>query len=394
MRITDVRTMRLHGPDPHGMGGKPRTWTLRLVRIDTDAGVYGLGEVADFPGVEEVVVRAREWLVGRRPEATNLFVRTMLYGGLPPYQPQMSPTATVTGPVVWAVSGLEMALCDLVGKLHDLPVYDLLGGRLRDRVRVYLDRSGVADPSDDASWQRLAERTVSEGFRDLKFDAEWVAPELTGDPFNRNLRHEQVARIASRLRLVRDTVGPETEILLDCHMSYDVESAVRLADALAGLDLTWLEDPLPALDLLGLAEVRRRSGIPICAGETFVAEQFRQAIDLQGLDVVHPDVLFVGGLHEARKVADLADLHAIPLALHNNGSALATIAAAHVAAASPNFLGLEYHFYDATWIGGVVRRDLPLFEDGAVPLTDAPGLGIELDESLCRDHLAPGGSLF
>lgn len=394
MKITDVRTMRLIGPDPHGIGGTTRMWSIRLVRIDTDAGMYGLGEAADFPGVTELIGRAREWLIGRGPESIGLFVRSMLYGGLPPYRPQMSPTATVTGPAAWMVSGIEMALCDLMGKAHGLPVYDLLGGGLRDRVKVYLDRSGVADPTDDTAWRALAERTVNEGFRDLKFDAEWIAPELTGDPFNRNARHQQVAKIASRLQLVRETVGPDIEILLDCHMSYDVESAIRLADAVADLDLTWLEDPLPALDLLGLADVRSQVRIPICAGETFVADQFRQAIGLGSVDIVHPDVLFVGGLHEARKVADLADLHAIPLALHNNGSALATVAAAHVAAASPNFLGLEYHFYDADWIGNVVRRDVDLFDNGAVPLTDAPGLGIELNEDVCRAHLAPGASLF
>ena len=94
------------------------------------------------------------------------------------------------------------------------------------------------------------------------------------------------------------------------------------------------------------------------------------------------------------QVADYADLHQIPLALHNNGSALNTIASAHVAAASPNFRGLEYHFYDAEWIGRVVRRDVPLFRDGHVPLTDAPGLGIELDEAVCRQYLAPGESIF
>jgi L-alanine-DL-glutamate epimerase-like enolase superfamily enzyme len=126
-----------------------------------------------------------------------------------------------------------------------------------------------------------------------------------------------------------------------------------------------------------------------------IAEQFRAFINAEALDIVHPDVLFVGGLHEARKVADYADLNAIPLALHNNGSGLTSIASAHVAAASPNFIGLEYHFYDAKWIGQVVRREgHDLFEAGHVVLSDAPGLGIELDESIVEQYLAPGETRF
>jgi galactonate dehydratase len=395
MKVTDVRTMRLSGPDPHGVGGTDRTWSIELVRVDTDAGLYGLGEAGHMIGDREAIAYCREWLIGKDPLAVRPFVRAMLYGGLPPYDPQMSPTATVVGPIAWAASGVEMALCDLAGKALGTPVYNLLGGAFRDRIRVYLDRSGVADPTDDEAWRRLAERVKSEGFSDLKFDAEWIAPELSRDPWNRSLRNDQIRRTVARLTLVRDVVGPDVEIALDGHMSYDVDSAIRLARALEPLGLTWLEDPIPILDVDGLVRVRNASPVPICVGEMFVAEQFRTFIDRGALDIVHPDVLFVGGLHEARMVADLADVHGIPLALHNNGSALTTIGAAHVAASSANFIALEYHFYDAKWIGQVVRREgHELFENGHVVLSDAPGLGIELDETICRRYLAPGESLF
>jgi galactonate dehydratase len=395
MKVTDIRTMRLAGPDPHGVGGVERTWSIELVRVDTDAGIHGLGEAGGMMGDREAIAYCRDWLIGRDPLAVRPFVRAMLYGGLPPYDPQMSPTATVTGPIAWAVSGIEMALCDLAGKALGTPAYNLLGGRFRDEVRVYLDRSGVADPTDDAAWRALAERVRQEGFTDLKFDAEWIAPELNRDPWNRSLRGDQIRRIVERLGLVRDVVGPDIEIALDGHMSYDVDSAIRLARALEPVGLSWFEDPLPILDVDGLARVRAASPIPICAGEMFVTEQFRTFIDRGALDIVHPDVLFVGGLHEARTVADLADVHGIPLALHNNGSALTTIGAAHVAASSPNFIALEYHFYDAPWIGRVVRREgHELFEHGHVVLDDAPGLGVELDEQVCRAYLAPGEALF
>jgi galactonate dehydratase len=395
MKVTDIRTMRLAGPDPHGVGGVERTWQIELLRVDTDAGIHGLGEAGSMMGDSEAIAYCREWLIGKDPFAIRPFVRAMLYGGLPPYDPQMSPTATVVGPISWAVSGIEMALCDIAGKALGTPVYNLLGGAFRNRVRVYLDRSGVADPTDDNAWRRLAQRVRSEGFTDLKFDAEWIAPELSRDPWNRSIRRDQIRKTVERLALVRDVVGPDIEIALDGHMSYDVDSAIRLARALEPIGLSWFEDPIPILDVDGLARVREASRIPICAGEMFVTEQFRTFIDRRALDIVHPDVLFVGGLHEARTVADLADLHGIPLALHNNGSALTSIAAAHVAASSPNFIALEYHFYDAPWIGRVIRREgHELFEDGHVVLSDAPGLGIELDLEVCRQFLAPGESLF
>lgn len=390
MLITDVRTMLLRGPDPHGVGGTERQWDVLVVRVDTDAGVYGIGEAAAFPGVREAIERQRALLVGRDPRAIRPFVRTALYGGLPPFQPQMSMTASPLGPVAWAASGIEIALCDVVGKATGLPVHALLGGAFRDRVRVYLDRSGVSDPTDDSAWVRLGEQVRRDGFRELKFDAEWIAPELSEDPWNRGLSDRQIRTIVDRLMLVREAVGPDVSISLDCHWSYDVESAVRLARAVEPVGLRWLEDPLPMLDVKGLAEVRRRTSIPICAGEMLLVEQFRDLVAARAIDIAHPDVLFVGGLHEARRVADLCDVHRIGFALHNNGSSIATIAAAHVAAASANLVGLEYHFFDAEWIGAIAKRDLPLFDDGHVPLSSEPGLGITLDTEVCAARLAPG----
>ena len=142
--------------------------------------------------------------------------------------------------------------------------------------------------------------------------------------------------------------------------------------------------------------MRDESSIPICAGEMLIPDQFREMIDRRAVDIIHPDVLFVGGLHEGKKVADYADLNGIPMAIHNNGSAMNTIAEAHLAAASANFIGLEYHFWDAKWIGEVVRREgvADLRREGFVPLTDAPGFGVEIDETIARRYLAPGESLF
>src|SRR5438552_18668397 len=291
MKITDVRTMLLRGPDPHGVGGVERSWHVLFVRVDTDAGIYGLGESGNLGGDREAIAYCREWLIGKDPLAINPFVRAILYGGLPPYDPQMSPTATVTGAPAWAVSGVEMALCDIAGKALGTPVYNLLGGAFRDRIRVYLDRSGVSDPTDLGAWRALAERVKSEGFADFKFDAEWVAPELNHDPWNRQMRNDQIRVNVDRLAAIREVAGPDGEISLDGHMSFDTETAIRLAKALEPLNLKWFEDPVPIVNFDAQKRVRDESPIPICAGEMLIADQFREMIDRRAVDIIHPDLL-------------------------------------------------------------------------------------------------------
>lgn len=409
MKITNIRSMRLWGPLKHGQGGEAgETIGKIILRIDTDSGLYGLGEVDDFMGVLDGVAYLKQYLIGRDPMEINPIVSEALYGSLPPHHPKakhglmegniraipsMSPTATPIGPIAWATSGVEMALCDLVGKALKTPVYNLLGGAFRDRVRVYLDRSSPTDVGNLDAWRRMASAAAAAGFSHIKFDIDYVTADMTEDVWNRSLSSKQISCIVERLSAARNVVGLNMEISVDCHMHYTATDAIRLANELAPLRLLWLEDPCPIMNPDSCASVRAKSPIPICVGEMFIAEQFRLFIDQQACDIIHPDVLFSGGLHETRKIADYADLHHLPMAMHGNGGSLATIAAAHVAAASRNFLGLEYHYIETEWVGQFVKRDVPLFEDGYVPLTDAPGLGVTLDIETCRKHLAPGETI-
>jgi galactonate dehydratase len=364
-------------------------------------------------GVREAIDYIRVCLTGRDPLNIRPLFSEMLYGSVPPhhelaqygdgcrttsgYLPLAlgSPTSTPTGPIVWGMSGVEMALCDLAGKVHRTPVSGLLGGRFRERVKVYLDRSSPPDSEDLDAWRRMATESVGGGFNQMKFDVEYTAPRATLDIWNRSIGGAQMRRIVERLTAVREAVGWDVEVCVDCHALYNTTDAIRLAQELAPLKLMWLEDPTPNTNPDACAAVREKSPIPICAGEMLIAEQYRVFIDRKACDIIHPDVLFCGGLHEARRIADYAELHYIPMAMHGNSGALGTIAAAHVAAATRNFLGLEYHFIEARWIGEFVRREgVALFQDGFVALTDAPGLGVELDLDVCRQHLDAGESLF
>ena len=410
MKITSIRMMRLWGPRNHGVGGGTAKIARVVVRVDTDAGIYGLGECDDFMGVRQGIAYLDEYFRGRDPFSINAIVSEMLYGTQAPNPAgaprgpmgknniiavsMCSPTATPWGPVVWAASGVEIALCDLLGKALKTPAYNLLGGKFRDHARVYLDRSSPDDITDLGAWEKMAAETVASGFTQMKFDIDFMATECVKDVWNRSLSLRQINRIVERLTVVRQATGPDFEICVDCHMQYNIPDAIRVAQALAPLQLLWLEDPTPITNPDSCAQVRAKSPVPICIGEMFIAEQFRLFVDAGACDVLHPDVMFCGGMHELRRIADFAELNHLPVAFHGNGGALATIAAAHVGVASRNFLGLEYHFIETPWIGGFVRRDVPLFRDGQVVMTDAPGLGVELDREVCRQHLAPGESLF
>ncbi len=407
----------LEGPQEHGVGATTdRMVNKFIVQVETDTGISGLGECdynppKYFMGVGETIDYLRHYLIGRDPFSIRPFVSEMMYGMLPPLpenpaydietmdtwfrtRPWVSPTATPTGPIAWAVSGVEMALLDLAGKLLGRPVYDLLGGAFRNKVEIYLDRSAPEQPTKLDSWRRMAEEDVSRGFRHLKYDAEHVAPDFTSDPWSRSLSTQQISAIVDRISAVRDVVGEAVELSLDCHMNYTVPDALRLAEALAPLKLRWIEDPIPLINADALASLRERSPVPICCGEMFIAEQARLFIDRGACDIIHPDVLFCGGLHEARRILDYAELHALNSALHNNGGILALLASAHVAAASRNFLSAEFHHIETDWLMGYVRRTdgLSLFENGQVPLSDAPGLGVELDKELCESYLVKGGT--
>ena len=405
MKITDIRQIKLVGPRIHCLGGTRGTIGKVVIRVETDSGLYGLGEAENFLGVGDAVDYVKTGILGRDPLEITPIVSEMLYGTLPPHtitqrreqvdEPlggtrdlSSSPTATPSGPIVWGMSGIEMALCDLAGKALKTPVYNLLGGKFREQVRVYLDRSSPEKVQDLDEWKKMGEDAVKEGFRFLKFDIDHTAPDHTGDVWNRSLATRQIDAIVQRISAVREAVGNNAEIAVDGHRLYNIPDALRLAAALEPLRLFWFEDPTPLVNPDACAAVRTKSAIPICVGEMFTAEEFRTFIDHDACDIVHPDVLFCGGMHELLRISQYAELNYLPTAMHGNGSSLAAIAAAHVAAAARNFIGLEFHFIETDWIVQLVEREgAPLFEDGYIRLTDAPGLGVELNEEVCREYV-------
>lgn len=335
-----------------------------FVKIETDEGVTGVGEATvemrETTAAAAVEELAR-YLVGKDPFAVEHHIHVM-------NRDSYWRTGVLLRTALGAVEG---AMLDIKGKALGVPVYELLGGRCRDRVKCYANGwfAGAVTPEQFAEKARCA---VAMGFRALKFD-----------PFGsayRSLAPEERDRAVETVEAVRDAVGWGVDLLIEVHGRLDVPTAVAMAGRLEPLGPYWYEEPVPPESLLALAEVRRRISIPVAAGERFFEPaRFAEALDRQALDVLQPDVCHVGGLLEAKRIAGLALLYEKPVSPHNPNGPVCHAMTLQFAASTPNFGMLETMMSDVAWRGEIVREDLELV-DGYMTIPSKPGLGIEFDE--------------
>ena len=367
-RITGVRTMVLQGP---------RTYTL--VKVATDAGVHGIGEGYGSPGVgiKAGVEELRPYFLGKDP----LGIET-LYNGL---GNRIDGSAHM---LLRAASAIEIALWDLAGKLLDQPVSTLLGGRYRERVRVYC-AGGPGNMLDRSSCNEWADK--------MKADpAGWTAfrvspPGPKGGASNRTLTSRDLREIRQALEYCRDAVGWDRDLIVHCDGAYDVRAAIDLAEALEPVKPLWLEDPIPPDFSPGWVRLTQASKVPIATGENLARRQgFKDFVLNQGCDVVQIDTRNAGGLLESKKIASLAEMLHIPVAAHSTGSAVNTMATVQWAAAIPDFLAAETAVGRRNWMDDVVMRDGPLVAEGQVAVPRKPGLGIELNADVVKANLAEG----
>src|SRR5258708_5130354 len=391
MKITAIRTaiLRVVGP-------------CVFVKIDTDEGLTGLGEcypAAPASAIVDTIVAMQEHLVGQDPRDINMLHEKIRRFNLF--------TGAQGGTVITALSGVEMALWDLLGKSLGVPVYRLLGGKFRDRVRLYAD---CGAGTIDAAGQRLAgaeaaassrdaamidysvdmaRQALRRGFGAIKADIDDKDHPARRDAWNWTLTPLEIDSIVGRAAAVRDAIGDGIDFALDCHARFDVPSAIQLARELAPFKLMWLEEPVPPDSIEALARVRAASPVPICAGEN-VYTRFGLNALIQGgaVGVVMPGLERCGGVAEGMRIAGPAELNGLPLAPHEVCSPLGTMAMAHACAAIPNFLILEFHAMDLDyWEDLVVYAGGPVIQDGAVVLAEAPGWGVALNDEVARRHL-------
>ena len=374
VEITDVQTTMVDGNYP---------WIL--VRVYTDAGLVGTGESYWGGGDTAIIERMKPFLVGENPLDIDRLYEHLVQ--------KMSGEGSISGKVISAISGIEIALHDVAGKLLDVPAYQLVGGKYRDEVRIYCDlhTENEADPQACAD---EGERVVKNlGYDAIKFDLD-VPSGHEKDRANRHIRNPEIDHKVEIVEAVTERVGDRADVAFDCHWSFTGGSAKRLAEALEPYDVWWLEDPVPPENHDVQKTVTHSTSTPIAVGEN-VYRKFgqRTLLEPQAVDIVAPDLPRVGGMRETRKIADLADMYYIPVAMHNVSSPIGTMASAHVGAAIPNSLAVEYHSYELGWWEDLVEED-NLIQDGYMPIPEDPGLGLTLDLDAVEEHMVEGETLF
>lgn len=382
VKITDVRCMIVRG-----------TWDWNLIRIDTDAGVYGIGEAYWGWGVKDLVEnKLKGIIVGEDPLNVDRLYTKMLRDS--------AGAGAIGGVTVTAASGIEIALWDLAGRLLGTPVSNLLGGRYRDKIRFYRTTQVPKEhPEDLQSWRDLVQKTKAEkwGWTAFKFQGDGIPraldPEFKQpghDPYLRNLTKKDIRDIVRVMETIRHELGPDGDFGIDLHWHYDTQDAIQLARALADVNPMWIEDPVPAENPEAMAYVRQHSPVPVLTGENLYGfEGFRRLIELQGCDAIHLDIPKLGGLAESKRISEFAAAYDIWSAAHNPASPVGTIASAHAASAMRNFRIHELANW-VDWWPNLVIHDGPIWEKGYLTIQDKPGLGIELNEDVARAHLAPG----
>lgn len=379
LRITDLRAVTV------GWGG----WRFPLIRIDTNQGLSGIGEARDGAS-KTFALMLKSRIVGENPcQVEKVFRKIKQFGG----------HARQAG----GVCAVEMALMDLAGKAYGVPAYVLAGGKHRDAIRMYCDTPN--EPTGEAMGHKLKER-MARGFTMLKMDvgindligvpSALSAPSGMLDtrsvmhPFTHiRLTDKGIGILTDYVAAVRDIAGYEIPIAADHFGHIGVEDCLRLGHALERFNLAWLEDMVPWQLTEQWARLGRELRTPCCTGEDiYLHDSFKPLFDARAIRVCHPDLATSGGILETKRIGDLAQEYGISMALHMAGTPVSTLAAVHCAAATENFIALEHHFADVPfWSDLVTGVPAPIIQNGYIAVPDAPGLGIELNEDVVREHI-------
>jgi galactonate dehydratase len=360
MKITRIETL------PAPMGYRD----FLICRVHTDEGLTGIGEpypAGPNTAVAAVIADFATWLEGKDPrDITGIWQHLYAHSRFP------------GGSVVnAAISGIEHALWDISGKAAGLPVYRMLGGKCRDRIRVYQSCGGATPEQCAESAVRLIER--------YRYTALKMSPH---PPHAESLPWPAVVRgAAARLEAVRSAVGPDVEIGLDPHARiFEPVRAREMAEALKPYHPFFFEEPLRPENIDALADFKRSCPIPVATGEMlYTAFAFRELLEKRAADIIQPDVAICGGLLELKKIAAIAESHYVTVAPHNPLGPIATAVNTHFAAATHSFLILEYHPDDAGPRADLLQAPVTL-KDGYLEIPDAPGLGVDLNEDAIPDR--------
>ncbi|MBA3442263.1 MAG: mandelate racemase/muconate lactonizing enzyme family protein [Pyrinomonadaceae bacterium] len=385
MKITNIEATWLRYQIPESGQhtsdfGRLTTFDMTLVRIDTDEGLTGYGEAKaavgsagiNAPVVAVVNEELRPLLVGQDPRNISGLWERMYNGVRSGYAIQRGrafPELGRRGLRICAISGVDMALWDILGKTLGVPVYQLLGGRSRERVTGYAS-GGWADAAHIG--EQLLNTIKPGGFSAVKMRV--------------GAMDGEVETSIERVRAARYALGPSVRLMVDAHGTFDPRSARRFCRGVEDCNLSWFEEPTSADDVRGMAEVRSATDIPIAAGESlFTRFDFRDLIGACAADILQPDPAIAGGITEVVRIAALASAHQLTLAPHLWGSALLFASGLHIAAAVPNCVTLEYSMGFNPMLRELVQEDF-VINGGEVEIPDRPGLGVTVNDDFVERY--------
>lgn len=383
LKIRDLRTMTIQGPS--------RSYVL--VKVVADDGLYGLAEAYGTPGigVKEQILSMKPGLVGKDPLEIDA-----IYTFFDEHVKDLSGSRTDGSAhnLMRAASGIEMALWDLAGKALGVPTSTLLGGRFRQKVRVY-DHAAPRDMLDKASCREWAQKVKADpaGFTAHKFGFPHSNPDsdLARDPSNRVLTTKELIDIRQGFENCREAIGWDHDIMVHCHWEYDLRTAIQIAEAVEPIKPLWFEDPLQVEYSDVWSRLCQSVHVPVCTGENLARRQgFKDFIIKHGCDIVHPDLRNSGGFLETKRIADMADVFGLPVANHNTGSQVHTYATCQWGASIRDYMTCETITGTGDWMDQLLLLDGPYIREGFVRVTEKPGLGIDLNPDVVKAHLAPG----
>jgi galactonate dehydratase len=346
---------------------------LTFVEVRTDDGLTGVGEVRMLGHTDALLGYLSEaeerHVLGADPFAIEALVQRMYRGDY----------ARAGEIAMSAIACIEVACWDIVGQALGVPVYRLLGGAVRDRIRAYANGWYTVEREPD-EFAAAAREVVARGYRALKLDP-FGAGRLELD------RDERVRSVAL-VEAVRGAVGPDVDVLVEMHGRFTPAVAIALARDLEPFAPGWIEEPVPPENLRALAKVSASVNVPVATGERLHTRyDFRELFELQAADVIQPDITHLGGIWETRKLAATAETGYVLVAPHNVGGPVATAANLHLAACTPNFK-IQEHFNDFAdaWVRDLAPGLPDVGEDGCFPLPEAPGLGVRVDWDAVAEH--------
>ncbi|KAA9353175.1 mandelate racemase/muconate lactonizing enzyme family protein [Larkinella humicola] len=366
LKITDIKCGFIRGG--HSL----------FVKIHTNQGIWGCGEGVDAtPGTYHLVKLMAERIKGKSPLNVNRLFEDIRKSGF--FE------GAQAGMFIAVLSAVETALWDLAGKALGLPVYQLLGGKYRDRIRVYCDTGTYRDTDKSTNnFAQSAVEAVKMGFNAVKYDIDEAGDPNKYDRYNWTASPGELERMYNQIAAVRKAVGPKIDICVDMHGRYDMTTGKRVAKMMEPLNLMFLEEPIPAENVDAYKIISESTSTPICAGENhYLAHGFRRMLEIGAVDIIMPDLQKAGGLGEGQRIANLANLYYVPFAPHMVASYLGAMASSHVCASVPNFMILEWqiYFHEDPMFKEIVTFDGPMVKDGFIPLSEKPGIGVEINEA-------------